>query len=59
MCEFSEKSSGDYVSSFSYGVVEIGGSAVRYSLEELTRLADEQMYLCKRRNKEKYHIQMR
>lgn len=57
--EFSEKSSGDYVSSFSYGVVEIGGSAVRYSLEELTRLADEQMYLCKRRNKEKYHIQMR
>jgi diguanylate cyclase (GGDEF)-like protein len=57
--EFSEKGSGDYISSFSYGVVEIGGSAPRYSLDELTQIADEQMYLCKRKNKEKYHIQMR
>ena len=49
--------SGDYAEyqcSFSYGVVNIEGSENHMSYDEILQKADEIMYECKRRNKEKY-----
>ena len=44
----------EYRCSFSYGVVEITGNEDEASLKELLHEADEIMYECKKRNKEKY-----
>lgn len=44
---------GDYAHSFSYGIVEIDGGSGRMSLEEVLHRADEKMYECKRKNKER------
>lgn len=43
-----------YQCSFSYGVVEITGRELNITLEDILHEADEIMYECKRRNKEKY-----
>ncbi|MBD5393120.1 MAG: diguanylate cyclase [Lachnospiraceae bacterium] len=43
----------NYLSSFSYGIVEIDSDSRRKSLEEIIRLADEEMYICKRAHKAK------
>lgn len=44
----------EYRCSFSYGIVEISGEENEMSLKELIHEADEAMYECKRKNKEKY-----
>lgn len=44
----------DYQCSFSYGVVEITGREKSITLEDILHEADEIMYECKRKNKEKY-----
>lgn len=44
----------EYRCSFSYGVVEISGEEDEEGFKELLHEADEIMYECKRRNKEKY-----
>ena len=44
----------DYQCSFSYGVVQITGKEKDASLDTILHEADEIMYECKRRNKEKY-----
>ncbi|MCI9632373.1 MAG: diguanylate cyclase [Ruminococcus sp.] len=44
----------EYQCSFSYGVVNIEGSENHMSYDEILQKADEIMYECKRRNKEKY-----
>lgn len=44
----------EYQCSFSYGIVNIGGEEERLSFDEILCKADEIMYECKRRNKEKY-----
>ncbi|MCI9329018.1 MAG: diguanylate cyclase, partial [Ruminococcus sp.] len=43
-----------YQCSFSYGVVDIDGADNHLSYDEILQKADEIMYECKRRNKEKY-----
>lgn len=52
--EFQNSDFSEYQCSFSYGVVEIQGSNNTLTLDELLQKADELMYECKRRNKEKY-----
>ena len=44
----------EYQCSFSYGVVDIDGADNHLSYDEILQKADEIMYECKRRNKEKY-----
>ena len=44
----------EYQCSFSYGVVEITGRESDASLDDILHEADEIMYECKRKNKEKY-----
>ena len=44
----------EYRCSFSYGIVEIKGSHNEMTYDEILKKADEIMYECKRRNKEKY-----
>lgn len=44
----------DYQCSFSYGIVQITGREKEITLDEILSEADEIMYECKRRNKEKY-----
>lgn len=44
----------EYQCSFSYGVVDIDGSDHDLTYDEILHKADEIMYECKRRNKEKY-----
>lgn len=44
----------EYRCSFSYGIVEISGGENELTLKELLEEADEIMYKCKRKNKEKY-----
>lgn len=44
----------EYQCSFSYGVVDIDGANNDLTFEEILHKADELMYECKRRNKEKY-----
>ncbi len=44
----------EYQCSFSYGIVEITGREKDVSLDEILHEADEIMYECKRKNKEKY-----
>lgn len=44
----------EYQCSFSYGIVNIEGSDNHMSYDEILQKADETMYECKRRNKEKY-----
>ncbi len=44
----------EYQCSFSYGVVDIEGSDHDLTYDEILHKADEIMYECKRRNKEKY-----
>ena len=44
----------DYQCSFSYGIVQITGKEKDPSLDGILHEADEIMYECKRRNKEKY-----
>lgn len=44
-----------YPVSFSYGIIEIDGQSNQLALEEIIKLADSEMYECKRRNREKYH----
>ena len=52
--EFQTSDNGNYQCSFSYGIVEIPGKDNTMSLDEIIHAADEIMYRCKRRNKEKY-----
>lgn len=52
--EFQESDFSEYQCSFSFGVVEIPGSKNTLTLDELLQKADELMYECKRKNKEKY-----
>jgi len=52
LLEFKAGNSKRYQTGFSYGVVEINGDKKKRSLEEIIRLADEEMYICKRKNKE-------
>ena len=54
MKEFQEKVYRKYQCSFSYGVVDIDGSDHDLTYDEILHKADEIMYECKRRNKEKY-----
>lgn len=44
----------EYRCSFSYGIVELSGNEDETSLKEILREADEIMYECKKKNKEKY-----
>ncbi len=44
----------EYQCSFSYSVVEIDGANNNLTFKEIFHKADEIMYECKRRNKEKY-----
>ena len=44
----------DYQCSFSYGIVGIDGANNDLSYDDILHEADEIMYECKRRNKEKY-----
>ena len=44
----------EYRCSFSYGIVAIDGGTNTLSYDEILQKADEIMYECKRRNKEKY-----
>ncbi len=44
----------EYRCSFSYGIVAIDGGTNTLSYDEILQKADEIMYACKRRNKEKY-----
>lgn len=43
-----------YQCSFSYGIVDIDGKKNQLSYDEILQKADEIMYECKRKNKEKY-----
>lgn len=52
--EFQTGGYGKYQCSFSYGVVNIEGATNQLSYDEILQKADEIMYECKRRNKEKY-----
>lgn len=52
--EFQTAEFREYRCSFSYGVVEITGEENEMDLKELLQEADEIMYECKRKNKEKY-----
>lgn len=52
--EFQNSDLSDYQCSFSFGVVEIPGAENTRSMDEILEEADELMYECKRRNKEKY-----
>lgn len=54
LCEFQTGEFREYRCSFSYGIVEISGEENELSLKELLQEADEVMYKCKRKNKEKY-----
>ena len=44
----------EYQCSFSYGIVGIDGANNDLSYDDILHKADEIMYECKRRNKEKY-----
>ncbi len=44
----------DYQCSFSYGIVQITGREKNATLDDILHEADEIMYECKRKNKEKY-----
>lgn len=44
----------DYQCSFSYGIVGIDGASNELTYDDILHKADEIMYECKRRNKEKY-----
>lgn len=52
--EFQNSDLSEYQCSFSFGVVEIPGKANTMSMDDILQAADELMYECKRRNKEKY-----
>ncbi len=52
--EFQTGGYAQYQCSFSYGVVDIEGSDNHLTYDEILQKADEIMYECKRRNKEKY-----
>ncbi len=52
--DFQTSDFAEYQCSFSYGVVDIIGIDNKLSLDELLQKADEIMYKCKRKNKEKY-----
>ncbi len=52
--EFQESDLSEYQCSFSYGVVDVQGAENKLSLDEILQEADELMYQCKRRNKEKF-----
>lgn len=52
--DFQTSGFAEYQCSFSYGVVEIIGKDNTLTLDELLQKADEIMYECKRKNKEKY-----
>lgn len=52
--QFQSERYNEYQCSFSYGIVEITGHEEEPSLEEILHEADEIMYECKRKNKEKY-----
>ncbi len=53
--QFMRENTKEYPVSFSYGVVEIEGSSNQLSLEEIMKLADTEMYECKRNNRKRYH----
>lgn len=52
--DFQTSDFAEYQCSFSYGVVDIVGADNKLSLDELLQKADDIMYECKRKNKEKY-----
>ena len=52
--EFQEEVTRQYQCSFSYGIVQVTGREKDITLEGILHEADEIMYDCKRRNKEKY-----
>lgn len=52
--EFQNGGYAEYQCSFSYGVVDINGSENNLSYDDILHKADEIMYECKRRNKEKF-----
>lgn len=51
LSSFTANNHKDYLASFSYGIVEIDSNSRKKSLAEIIRLADEEMYICKRRHK--------
>ena len=51
---FQTRGFAEYLCSFSYGIVDIEGASNELSYDEILQKADEIMYQCKRRNKEKY-----
>ncbi|MCI6465629.1 MAG: diguanylate cyclase [Faecalicatena sp.] len=53
--EFISENDKDYPRSFSYGLVEIKDWSLVQTIEEIIKLADAEMYKCKRINKRKYH----
>lgn len=54
LIEFQESDFSEYQCSFSFGVVDIPGTSNTMTMDEILQKADELMYECKRKNKEKY-----
>lgn len=53
--EFITENEKSYPRSFSYGLVEISDWSCGQTIEELIKMADAEMYKCKRINKKRYH----